>query len=246
MLPLLIEGGWALWIITGCSIIALGVTLERWRTLRKADVDAEGLLEQLSRELEAGNVQGAIALCEQKGGPVGDTLGIGLRKLVFLERIGKKPEEIEEGIVAAMEDHGAHVVNYLERNLTTLATVASLAPILGMMGTVVGMIRAFGNVAKAKALTPDAVAGGIAEALLCTAGGLIVAALATVEYNYFTTRVNRFVLQVQAAATKLVERVLNAQVHKQGSAAAAAAPARRPQQPAAAAAAAERKTGAVS
>jgi biopolymer transport protein ExbB len=83
-----------------------------------------------------------------------------------------------------------------------------------MMGTVVGMIRAFGSVAKAKAMTPEAVAGGIAEALLCTAGGLIVAALTTVEYNYFTTRVNRFVLQVQAAATKLVERVLNAQVHK--------------------------------
>ena len=214
MLELLNDGGWALWIITGCSVIALGVTLERWRTLRRADVDAEGLLEEVSRELDTGNVPAAIALCEQKGGPVGDTLGIGLRKLVFLERIGKRPEEIEEGIVDAMEDHGPHVVNYLERNLTTLATVASLAPILGMMGTVVGMIRAFGSVAKAKAMTPEAVAGGIAEALLCTAGGLIVAALATVEYNYFTTRVNRFVLQVQAAATKLVERVLNAQVHK--------------------------------
>lgn len=216
MLQLLFEGGWALWVITACSIIALGVTLERWRTLRKADVDAEGLLEELSRELETGNVAGAIALCEKKGGPVGDTLGIGLRKLVFLERIGKKPEEIEEGIVAAMEDHGGHVVNFLERNLTILATIASLAPILGMMGTVVGMIRAFGSVAKAKAMTPEAVAGGIAEALLCTAGGLIVAAITTVEYNYFTTRVNRFVLQVQAAATKLVERVLNAQVHKLG------------------------------
>jgi biopolymer transport protein ExbB len=225
MLQLLNEGGWALWIITGCSIIAMGVTLERWRTLRRADVDAEGLLEQLSRELETGNVAGAIALCEEKGGPVGDTLVIGLRKLVFLERIGKRPEEIEEGIVDAMEDHGAHVVNFLERNLTTLATIASLAPILGMMGTVVGMIRAFGSVAKAKAMTPEAGAGGIAEALLCTAGGLIVAALTTVEYNYFTTRVNRFVLQVQAAATKLVERVLHAQVHKADRSRVAARPA---------------------
>ena len=225
MLEFLNQGGWALWIITGCSIIALGVTLERWRTLRRADVDAEGLLEELSRELETGNVPGAIALCEQKGGPVGDTLGIGLRKLVFLERIGKRPEEIEEGIVDAMEDHGPHVVNYLERNLTTLATVASLAPILGMLGTVVGMIRAFGSVARAQALTPAAVSGGIAEALHCTAGGLIVAALATVEYNYFTTRVNRFVLQVQAAATKLVERVLHAQVHKADKARATPAPA---------------------
>ena len=110
-----------------------------------------------------------------------------------------------------MEEHGGHVLNYLERNLTTLATVASLAPILGMMGTVVGMIRAFGSIGDAGNLTPAVVGVGISEALLCTAGGLIVAAMATVEYNYFTTRVNHFALKVQAAAAKLVEKVVNTQ-----------------------------------
>ncbi|HSI34646.1 MAG TPA: MotA/TolQ/ExbB proton channel family protein [Tepidisphaeraceae bacterium] len=211
MLDFLVRGGWALWVIAGCSILSLAVTLERWLTMRQADVDSEDLLSKVSAKLESQDVDGAIQVCETAPGPVAETLGIGLRKLTFLERIGKRPEEIEGGIVQAMEDHGGHVVDYLERNLNMLATTASLAPILGMLGTVVGMIRAFGDVSKMGTLTPTVVAGGISEALLCTAGGLIVAAMATVEYNYFVGRVNRFVLKVQAAGTTLVERVLNSQ-----------------------------------
>ncbi len=211
MLDLLFRGGWALWIILGCSIIAMGVTLERWFAFRRANTDSDALLSRLFAFIEQGKIQDAIALCAATGGPVAETMGIGLRKLMFLERIGKKPEEIEEGIVAAMEDHGGHVVDFLERNLTTLATIASLAPILGMMGTVVGMIRAFLNIKRLQVMTPAVVAGGIGEALLCTAGGLIVAAITTVEYNYFTTKVNQFVLRVQAAGTALVERILDMQ-----------------------------------
>jgi len=214
MLDFLIRGGWALWVITACSILTLGVTLERLLTLRKADVDSDDLLASVSAKLETGDVDAAITTCEASPGPVAETLAIGLRKLLFLERVGKRPEEIEEGIVKAMEDHGGSVVDYLERNLNMLATTASLAPILGMLGTVVGMIRAFGSVKEMGTLTPTAVAGGISEALLCTAGGLIVAAMATVEYNYFVGRVNRFVLKVQAAGTTLVERVLHAQSRK--------------------------------
>ncbi len=216
MLDLIIRGGWALWVITGCSIISLGVTLERWLTLRKADVDSEDLLKSVAASLHLGDIDAALERCRSAAGPIAETLAIGLRKLVFLENVGKRPEEIEEGIVQAMEDHAGHVVEFLERNLTVLATTASLAPILGMMGTVVGMIRAFGMVHQTGTLTPAAVAGGIAEALLCTAGGLIVAAMSTVEYNYFVSRVNRFVLRVQAAGTALVEQVLQAHSKSRG------------------------------
>jgi biopolymer transport protein ExbB len=214
MLDLLFKGGWALWVITGCSVIALGITLERLLTLRKADIDSDNLLDEVSEKLENNDINGALATCADKSGPVAETLAIGLRKLLFLERIGKSPEEIEEGIVAAMEDHSGHVVNWLERNLTTLATIASLAPILGMMGTVVGMIKAFLDSSAANNMSPATVGKGIGEALLCTAGGLIVAAISTVEYNYFTARVNRFVLQVQNAGTHLVERVLDNQMNQ--------------------------------
>jgi biopolymer transport protein ExbB len=211
MLEILIHGSWVLWIIASCSIISLGIALERWRTMRTVDVDSEGLLNRLSEEIGRGAVDEAIGICDRTPGPVGDTLGTGLRRMQLLQRVGKAPEEIEDGIVSAMEERGLHVVNYLERNLTTLATVASLAPILGMLGTVTGMIKAFGNIKLMAVMSPAAVAGGIGEALWCTAGGLLVAAMATVEYNYFTARVNRFALQVQAAATKLVERLIHAQ-----------------------------------
>jgi biopolymer transport protein ExbB len=210
MLDLILRGGWALWIILGCSIISLGVALERFLTLRRADVDAEHLLNEVAGKIDASDVSGAITLCENSEGPVAETLAIGLRQLAFLESIDKKPEEIEAGIVQAMQDHGAHVIDFLETNLNLLATTASLGPILGMLGTVVGMIRAFGLISQQGNITPETVTKGISEALLCTAGGLIVAAMSTVEYNYFVARVNRFALKVQVAGTALVERVLHA------------------------------------
>ncbi len=208
MLELLIHGGWALWIIAGCSVVAIGITFERWVTLRATEASSSKLLDKVGKAIKTGDVRGAIAVCEEVEGPVAETLSVGLRKMVLLESIGKSPAQIEQGIVEAMEEHGGHVVNYLERNLTFLATIASLAPILGMMGTVVGMIKAFGTVGHTGNMTPEAVAVGISEALLCTAGGLIVAAMTTVEYNYFTSRVNRLILQVQSAATEMVERLM--------------------------------------
>jgi biopolymer transport protein ExbB len=208
LLQFLFEGGWALWVITGCSVIALGITFERLQTLQRAERTTDELIFKVRKAVGAGDVQGAIAICDETDGPVAATLGVGLRKLVLLEKIGKHPEEIEKGIVDAMEEHGGQVVNFLERNLTTLATVASLAPILGMMGTVIGMIRAFHDAGTSGNMTPAVVAIGISEALFCTAGGLIVAAMSTVEYNYFTQRVNKLILVVQAASTEMVEHLL--------------------------------------
>lgn len=208
MLEIIHHGGWAMWVIVSFSVVALGVVLERWQTLSRAERTSAELLHKVSRAVKSGDVTGAIGICEETEGPIAETLGVGLRKLVLLENIGKTQAEIERGIVEAMEEHGGHVVNYLERNLTTLATVASLAPILGMIGTVIGMIKAFGAVGRTGNMTPEAVAVGISEALICTAGGLIVAAISTVGFNYFTARVNRLVLQVQAAATEMVERLL--------------------------------------
>jgi biopolymer transport protein ExbB len=208
MLEFLVHGGWAMWIIAGCSIVAVGITFERWVTLRATEATSTKLLDKVGKAIKTGDVRGAIAVCEEVEGPVAETLSVGLRKMVLLESIGKSPAQIEQGIVEAMEEHGGHVVNYLERNLTFLATIASLAPILGMTGTVVGMIKAFGTVGNTGNMTPEAVAVGISEALLCTAGGLIVAAMTTVEYNYFTSRVNRLILQVQSAATEMVERLM--------------------------------------
>ncbi len=219
MLELLLQGTIFLWIIFFCSILAVGIALERWQTMRQADVDSDALITAVEESIAEGDLDGAIAQCEETGGPVAETLAVGLRKLRFLEGVGKSPDEIEKGVVQAMEEHGGHVVNFLERNLTALATVASMAPILGMLGTVVGMIMAFGSIHKSGNLSGEAVAGGISEALLCTAGGLIVAAIATCAFNYFTTRVTRFVLQIQAAGTEMLEALLQARAGREGESA---------------------------
>lgn len=208
MLEYLIDGGAFMWVIAACSVIALAVAMERWFTLREAEGDSNALLDEVGQRIESGDLDAALEVCESTPGPVAETIAVGLRKLRFLESIGRDPDDIEKGIVAAMEDHGAHVVSHLERFLSVLATVAALAPIIGMIGTVVGMIDAFDTIRAAGNVRPDAVAGGISVALLTTAGGLIVAAPATIFYNYFTGRVARLVLQVQAAGTEFIERLL--------------------------------------
>ena len=208
MLEYLIDGGAFMWVIAACSVIALAVAMERWFTLREAEGDSDALLDEIGQRIETGDLDAALEVCESTPGPVAETIAVGLRKLRFLESIGRDPDDIEKGIVAAMEDHGAHVVSHLERFLSVLATVAALAPIIGMIGTVVGMIDAFDTIRAAGNVRPDAVAGGISVALLTTAGGLIVAAPATIFYNYFTGRVARLVLQVQAAGTEFIERLL--------------------------------------
>jgi len=198
-----------LWIIVICSVVGLGITFERFMTMRKANVDSDALLKNVGEELDKNNIEGAIALCDTTGGPVGETLSIGLRKLVMLERLGKQPEEIEEGIQTAMEEHGLHVISFLERNLSMLATMASLGPILGMLGTVFGMIIEFSKIGSGSGAATSGLGAGIAMALYCTAGGLIVAACGTLQYNYFASRVNAFAIQVQGAAGVLVEKLLH-------------------------------------
>jgi len=210
-----------LWVIVLCSIVSFGITFERFMTMRRANVDSDALLRNVGDELDKSNIDGAIALCDKVGGPVGETLSIGLRKLVMLERLGKQPEEIEEGIQAAMEEHGLHVISFLERNLSMLATMASLGPILGMLGTVFGMIIEFSKVGMGTGSATSGLGAGISMALYCTAGGLIVAAFGTLQYNYFASRVNAFAIQVQGAAGVLVEKLLHSQSnkrHRQGAA----------------------------
>lgn len=218
MLEYLNDGGLFMWVIFACSVICFGVVFERWLALRESEVDADDLLDRLADIIDEGDMQGALDLCETTPGPVAETLAVGLRKMAFLEGIGKGPEEIEHGIEEAMEDHGGHVVSYLERFLPVLATIAALAPILGMIGTVVGMIDAFDSIQRAGNVRPEDVAGGISTALLTTAGGLIVSAPATIFYNYFTNRVNRLVLQVQAAGTEFIERLLEVHAARNGEA----------------------------
>lgn len=216
MLQFMIDGGWCMWPILGCSVVALGIYLERREALREAEIDTDALIDDISGRVQEGDIDGAVEAAESAPGPVAATLAVGLRKMRFLSGLNKSPEDVEHGVNKAMEDHGASVIDHLERNLPMLATVAAMAPLIGMLGTVVGLIDAFSAIMQAGNVRPDKVAGGISVALLTTAAGLIVAVPATLFYNTLIARVNRVLLRVQSAGSELAEEL--AAIRAQGKA----------------------------
>ena len=208
-LGLLRQGGWFMWPILIMGIVAAGVIIERYRSLKMLSGDSEALRRQVHALLDEDRVEEALRLCDQEQGPVPAILSSGLRKFVVLRRLNYDPGKIEEQVVKAMDDYSVHVVAALERHLAVLATVSSVAPMLGFLGTVAGMINSFKEiVAKMGEMNiVEAAAGGISEALLTTCFGLIIGIPAFMAFNYFTSVINRFVLDVEESATELIEGV---------------------------------------
>jgi biopolymer transport protein ExbB len=208
-LGLIRKGGWFMWPILIMGVIAAGVVIERYRSLKMLSTDTEQLREQTRQLLQEDRVEEALRLCDGEQGPVPAILSSGLRKYLVLRRLDYDPARIEEQVVKAMDDYGIHVVAALERHLPVLATVSSAAPMLGFLGTVAGMIVSFEDIVAQMGETNivEAAAGGISQALLTTCFGLIVGIPAYVAYNYFTSVINRFVLDVEESATELIEAV---------------------------------------
>ncbi len=203
MLQYMIEGSFFMWPIWACSVITLAVVLERWTALREAEIDADDLLGDVGGHLEAGDLDSAIAAAEARPGPVAGTVAVGLRKYGLLAELGKDRDAVESGVEKAMEGHLVHVVEYTDRNMPLLATMASGSPLLGMLGTVVGLVEAFRDILA----KPNEVSGGISVALYTTAASLMVAVPATILYNLLNARANRFVSRVASAGDELIERV---------------------------------------
>lgn len=206
---LMIEGGIFMWPILLMGIVAFAVIIERYRSLKMLGTDTQALRSQVRTLLEQEKVEEALKLCDGLQGPVPAILSAGLRKFLVLQRLDYDPAKIEEQVVKAMDDYGIHVVAALEKHLPTLATVSSAAPMVGFLGTVSGMVNSFQDiVAKmGESNIVESAAGGISEALLTTALGLIVGIPAYVAFNYFTSVINRFVLEVEESATELIETV---------------------------------------
>jgi len=202
---LILQGGRFMVPLLACSIVGLGVIIERYRYLREVAVDNVGLRDKVAALVRAGRIKQAVLLVESTPGPVASIFTVALRKLRFLISLGKDAEDVEEGVVKAMEDHAIHVIADLERYLVVLATVVNISPMFGFLGTVTGMINAFGEIAAAGGMDASLVAGGISEALITTATGLTVALPCQIAYNYFTSRVQRSVLEVEESAAHLIE-----------------------------------------
>lgn len=206
---LLVKGGWLMWPILLLGVLGAGVVIERWRSLRMLDTRAEDLRATVLEHLTRDEVEQALETCEQARGPVAAILANGLRKYLVLRRLGHSPDRIESQVVKSMEQYGVHVAAALERHLPILATVASVAPMLGFLGTVQGMIIAFSNIVDTMGQVNivEAAAAGIQTALLTTCFGLIIGIPAYLGYNYFTGIINGFILEVEGSAAELVETV---------------------------------------
>jgi biopolymer transport protein ExbB len=189
------QGGPLMYLILLGSIIGLAVFLERLFHLYRARIDTDKLMAELRSLIHEGKFPEAIELCRRTPGPVAHILSAGLA------RHTRNRAEIRESI----KDAGIHEVPRLEKNLVVLATIAHISPLLGLLGTVVGMIRAFMTIEELEGVVnPSDLAGGIWEALMTTAFGLLVAILAYVAYNFLVARVGKMVLDMETSATEVV------------------------------------------
>ena len=208
-LGLLLNGGAFMWPILFMGILAVGVIIERYRSLKMLNADDQQVRDQVQQLLFDEKVEEALELCDTQQGPVPAVLSAGLRKYYVLRKLDYDVARTEEQVVKAMDDYSVHIVAGLERHLPVLATVSSAAPMLGFLGTVQGMIVAFQQIVEQMGETNivEAAASGIQVSLLTTCFGLIVGIPAFVAFNYFTSVINRFVLQVEQSATELIENV---------------------------------------
>lgn len=198
MLEFIIKGGPVMVPIILCSIIAMAIVMERFYHLYRAKIDTKAFMEEIAGSLKRNKVVEAIDKCDKTPGPIAHILKSGIMKH------DRSRQEIRQ----AIEDAGLHEVPRLEQRLGALATIAHISPLLGLLGTVTGMVRCF-QVIQAKAtvlnpISPGDLAGGIWEALITTVAGLVVAIPTLVAYNFLVSYVDSFVLDMETSATELI------------------------------------------
>ena len=195
MLELLAAGGWLMVLILLSSIIVLAICIERLYTLNPKKIAPPHLLATVWKQLKAGEMDAQRIRALKQSSPLGRILAAGLANAFHGRDVMK--ESIQEA--------AGHVVHDLERYLNTLGTIAAIAPLLGLLGTVLGMIRVFAEIMTQGTGNASALAGGISEALITTAAGLTVAIPALVMHRYFTGRIDGIVVELEQETIKLVD-----------------------------------------
>jgi biopolymer transport protein ExbB len=195
-LDIIFEAGWIMVPIFLLSILTVYLLVERLIILRKADSDRTEIMGRVREYVRAGNTHGAQAYCEAQQKPLTRILKHGL------DRLGRPISEIQDAVNAA----GKHEGFQLERRMDLLASVAGIAPMLGFLGTVTGMIKAFQQIQNLHGnVDPSVLAGGIWEALVSTAGGMIVGILAFFFYNFLLSKINSLVNDMEQSATEFID-----------------------------------------
>lgn len=208
MVDFYIRGGFFMHPILLCSILGLAIILERAYVLSRARTDAKKLVAEMLVALKSGGPEAARTLLEKTRGPIAAMLHAGLL------RADVGLDAVERSILTA----AAIEVSYLERGLIWLASIANIAPLLGFLGTVSGMIHAFEAIAAAEQVSPKLVADGIAEALITTAAGLVVAIPVQAAYNYFVQRIERYSVDMEESSHDLLDALAQSAVRARGQA----------------------------
>lgn len=195
LLELMQAGGWLMWPIAACSVIATALAMERAWTLRRGRIMPANLIAHIWQLHRQGRLGADQIEAIRLGSPLGRMLAAGLINRNHSREVMKE----------ALGDAGRHVVADLERHLNALGTIAAVSPLLGLLGTVVGMIKMFSVVVNAGIGNPALLAGGISTALLTTAGGLFVAIPTLLCHRYFEGKVDRLAIEMEAQALRLVE-----------------------------------------
>jgi biopolymer transport protein ExbB len=201
-------GGVLMWPIILCSIIAAAIILERLWTLQDKRVLPSDLPTRVWQLIETNQINDKVIAALESNSPLGRLLATGLANR-------HRPREI---LMERLEDTGRHVVYELERFLNTLGTIAGIAPLLGLLGTVTGIIRAFNAIKAGGMGDPLALSGGISEALICTAAGLCVAIPALISYRYLRGRVEGIVMEMEKHAIRMADALEAAQLRGQAAA----------------------------
>lgn len=195
MLDLLTKGGPVLWFLIFLSFVVLAIIIERMLFFRKMRGDEEKLFRHLSSSLEKGHFDEALAICDTATSPLGGLVKAGI----------EHRKENDATLKELMTDAVNQEIPRLERNVSALDTIAHIAPLLGLLGTVTGTMKAFGVLGTFGAVSdPTLLAKGISEALITTVAGILVAVPAVIFYNHFVGRVGRILLRLEHQVNELV------------------------------------------
>jgi biopolymer transport protein ExbB len=195
MWEIVIAGGPFMWPIILCSIIAVAIVLERLWTLQQRRIMPPDLTRRIWQLVESGQANDKVIAALEANSPLGKLLAVGLANRY-------RPRAV---LMERLEDAGRHVTHDLDRFLNTLGTIANVSPLLGLLGTVTGIIKAFNAIYSGGLGDPRALSGGISEALLTTAAGLCVAIPSYVAFRYLRGRVDSIVVQMEKDVIQFAE-----------------------------------------
>ncbi len=200
-----IQGGWGFMsLVLICLILGLAFCIERIITLNVASTNTDKLMNRIDERLKSGDIEGAKEVAKSTAGPTASIMYEGL----------KNAEEGPESVERAITSYGSVQMGLLEKGLVWISLFIAIAPMLGFMGTVIGMITAFDKIEAAGDIRPDVVAGGIKVALLTTVFGLIVAIILQIFYNYIVSKIDSIVNKMEDASVSLIDIMATNNVFK--------------------------------